>query len=188
MIIVVVGPSHAGKTSFVTNSFIKGECRLYKDIVWVTECDSAYLIGNYVADKRARGSDMIARQDVKKIKDQVLKLAERGDKDIIMEGDKVCSHPLLDALLKDFPRTLCLYLVTCSLENSVERNKRFNSTVDIGVLKRAKTKSENLFNDYCDEVLSGYVVTDDIEDFTKFSFSTAEVIYGRKFDQREHLF
>lgn len=174
MIYIIVGPSHAGKTSFTANSFIAGqECVYYKDIVGVTECETCYLIGNYVTDKRARGSDMVARQEVKFIADQIIKLLPNG-KDIVLEGDKICSHPLLDRL-KDSEAKCKLYYIRCSVSTSLKRNKAFNSTVKDSVIKRVATKAKNIYIDYYKDFDGELVDTDDITDFTSFSRYSKDV-------------
>ena len=188
MIYIIVGPSHAGKTSFTVNSFIHNQdCTYYKDIVGVTECDTCYLIGNYCVDKRAKGSDTVARQEVKFIGEQIKKLVEKNDKDIILEGDKICSRPLLDFI--EMLNTKCkLYLITCSLENSLKRNEAFNSTVSTSVLKRVKTKSENIYQLYYDKFDGEYIITDSITDFTKFSKDNFFVVSGHRFMPMNQLF
>ena len=168
MIYAIVGPSHAGKTSFTMNTFMQGEPAEYKkDIVGVTYCNGYALIGNYIVDKRARGSDTVARQEVKFIKDQVIKLCNEGY-DVVLEGDKICSHPLFDALLEaDLP--VQLYYIRCSIETSKKRNQAYNSTVSDGVLKRVATKAKNVYRDYY-AVFNGMVLnTDNIADVHSIS-------------------
>ena len=168
MIYVIVGPSHAGKTSFTMNSFMQGDEVTYsKDIVGVTKCGDNYLIGNYLVEKRAKGSDTVARQEVKFIADQVIKLASEG-KTVVLEGDKICSHPLLDRLI-DENLPVKLYYIRCSIETSKKRNVAWNSTVNDGVLKRVATKAKNIYLDYYKQFDGEILDTDTIEDVHSIS-------------------
>ena len=178
MIYIIVGPSHAGKTSFTVNSFIHNqECKFYKDIVGVTECDTCYLIGNYCIDKRAKGSDTIARQEVKLIYNQIKKLLDfNNKKDIILEGDKICSHPLLDNI-QQLNEPCKLYYIVCDLDISIKRNQQFNSTVSTSVLKRVYTKALNIYNDYHLIFDGEYINTNDIVDFTNFKLQADNLIF-----------
>lgn len=177
MIYIIVGPSHAGKTSFTANSFIKGEIQYYKDIVGVTECDTCYLIGNYAIDKRARGSDTVARQHIKFIVDQVDKLVAKNDgKDIVLEGDKICSRNIFNHLKKYDCK---LYYIKCSVETSILRNKAFNSTVNDSVLKRTATKAKNFYIEYAEDFDGEMIETDAIQDFTQFSKDNPKFIFTK---------
>lgn len=174
MIYIIIGPSHAGKTSFTVNSFLKGEAKYYKDLVGITECDSAFLIGNYLLDKRARGSDTIARQEVSRIPEQILRLVNRG-KDIVLEGDKVCSKAVMKAVLSCKERCK-LYYIRCSLHTSIERNAQFNSTVSVSVLKRVATKASNIYADFYSLCDGEIIDTDTITNFSKLSNKSDEGI------------
>ena len=178
MIYVIVGPSHAGKTSFTVNSFMDPSAKPYKDIVWITECEKSFLIGNYCIEKRARGSDYISRQDIVKIKDQIQKLFETSPKDIVLEGDKICSSKIMNKIM-EIGAPCKMYYIKCSLNTSIQRNMAFNSTVSRQLLQTVASKARNLYQRYSGVFDGEYVETDDIRDFTKFCKDSTDVVFHK---------
>lgn len=167
MIHLIIGPSCAGKTSFTMNKFIKNrQFKQYKDILDICELDNCFLIGKYELDRRSKGTDTINRKDIKLIKDQVTKLLNKN-KDIILDGDKITSHPFFD-YIKDLNTDVKLYYIKCSPETSYERNVANNSVCKFKHLKAVCTKANNIYNDYKDYFDSICIETDNIKDFTDF--------------------
>lgn len=75
------------------------------------------------------------------------------DKDIVMEGDKVLSRPLWNALIeRGWGEQMRIYYMRCSLETSLKRNEDNGSTQNISMLKRLHTASENIYNEYKDKL------------------------------------
>lgn len=101
---IVIGASCAGKSSFTRNTWIRDrDFHEYKDKVWICELEDCVLVGQYTphhTDKRRVGSDRISRKDIPLILPQVLKILNETDKDVVMEGDKVLSRPLWNALIE----------------------------------------------------------------------------------------
>lgn len=159
---IIIGASCAGKSSFTRNTWIRNrDFKEYKDKVWLTELDDCVLIGQYSphhTDKRRVGSDRISRKDIPLILPQIEKLMQETDKDIVMEGDKVLSRPLWNALIeRGWQDQMCIYYMRCSWETSLKRNEINGSTQSIPMLKRLCTASENIYNEYKDK-LDFYVV------------------------------
>ena len=174
---VVIGGSHAGKTSFVVNSFIgDSEMTEFKEDVLITETDKYYLIGPYDSiDERTKGTDRVSRADIPKIYNQVVKLAERNDKDVVVEGDKITSRPFMNTLL-DAGLDVNLYWIRCSQKTSVDRNMKAGSTSKPSQLRGVVTKAKNLFNEY-KVICESYIAdSDDVEDFSKFDMSYAKKV------------
>lgn len=170
MIYLIVGPSHAGKTSFVVNSFIKGqEIKEYKDLIPVSECDNCYLIGRYSISERTKGTDRVSRKDIPLFGEQIKRLLDKG-KDIVLEGDKICSHNLFDEI-KSWGVPCKLYWVKCSPEKSYERNQVHGSVCKFSHLKAVYSKSRNIFNDYKNDFDGEIIDTENITDFTKLDMS-----------------
>lgn len=168
MIYVIIGASHAGKTQFTINSFIKGkECREYKDIIVITETDSAFILGSYSATDRYKGTDKIHRKDIPKIFDQVKALCGRG-KDIVIEGDKATSHPLMDQLLT-LGEPIKLYLIRVDVAEMLRRNKADGTKSSESHLRAVLTKCERIYADYEYLTDSEIVVTDPTTDFSTLS-------------------
>lgn len=154
---IIIGASCAGKSSFTRNTWIHNRnFEEYKDKVWITELDDCVLIGQYSphhTDKRRVGSDRISRKDIPLILPQIEKLMLETNKNIIMEGDKVLSRPLWNALIENgWGGQMRIYYMRCSLETSLKRNKDNGSTQNISMLKRLHTASENIYNEYKDKL------------------------------------
>lgn len=171
MIHLVIGPSCAGKTSFVVNQFIHGQRMTeFRDMITVTECEDCFLIGKYIVEgSRTKGTDRVSRKDIPKIGEQVLKLIPKG-KDIILEGDKICSENLFEKLSQTDAQCQ-LWWVRCSDEKSLERNRRNNSTCTDRYLKVVAKKARNLFWKFYIPFRGGIIDTENVEDFTKVDTS-----------------
>lgn len=171
MIYLIVGGSCAGKSSFVKNTWVKdkkGEMK--KDILPYFETENAILIGIFDEEKGRRiGTDRINRHDIPQFLPQILKLYnENPNKDIVLEGDKIVSRPLWNQLIKNNIKCK-LYLIYCSQETSIKRNRINNSTNTDRSLKASCTRAYNIYNEYKD-VFDGEVISsEDISDFSKFS-------------------
>lgn len=165
MVYLIIGPSCAGKTSYTVNTFIHGQkIREYRDLIPVSECDNCLLIGKYITSNRTKGTDRVSRKDIPKISEQVLRLVPQG-RDIILEGDKICSQKIFDELKS---KTDCkLIYVCCSLATTIERNMRNNSLCKESHLRTVATKAKNLFWKY-ESIFDGEIVeTDSVKDFSK---------------------
>jgi len=169
MIYLVIGPSCSGKTQFVTNSFMKGNCICYKDLVRVTKSDNAYLIGDYTSDKKVRGTDRIARQQLKLIVPQIIKLFELNDGlDVVAEGVNICWSFVFEDLLPYREFVKFMYLRT-SKEISLQRNHIIKSSASDAWFKSIWTRTNNIFNKYCVYYDSYVFDTSDNIDFSKIS-------------------
>ena len=101
-VVVVIGGSHAGKSSFVRNTFVRGRTgELQRDLMPYTELDDCILIGRYDTGERRRdGTDSVERKQVGNFAQQVLNLLPKG-KPIVMEGMRCVSRPMMNKLLEN---------------------------------------------------------------------------------------
>lgn len=171
MIHIVIGPSCAGKSTFVKNSFIKdSQLTLFKDIIKVTESEYAYLIGDYTAktvDGRLRGTDAIARQYLKLVVPQIKNLISDHTKDVVIDGDKIYSHNIFDALVDLTPFIKVeLDYIWCSEKTSLDRNKKNGATMKESAIKALSTKPYNLYMEYKDKFPSYIYNTEGITDWS----------------------
>lgn len=172
-IYLIVGGSHSGKTSFVVNTFVRGrEGKFYKDLVGLTEFDDCILFGDYLTDKRTKGTDTITRSWLDRLFPQIEKLIPL-EKDIVLEGDKIISRPLFNKIA-ELGVPVKLFWICCDVSVSLERNRKFNSTAKESTLRGAWTKAKNMFYEYQDKFDGEVIYTDEITDFTKFSLYTCE--------------
>ena len=173
-IYLVIGGSHAGKTSFVLNSFGRDRpCVFRKDLVGLTEYSDCILFGDYTTDKRTKGTDTITRSWLDRLFPQIEKLLPLG-KDIVLEGDKIISRPLFDKIAGLGVRVQLIW-VKCSLETSLRRNREFHSTAKESTLKGAWKKAENIYKEYYSKFDGIIVYSDTIEDFSEFSLQYCAV-------------
>lgn len=175
MIYIIIGASHAGKTQFTINSFLKGkEFVEYKDILPITETDSAYLLGTYSSEDRYKGSDKVLRKDIPRIFEQVQRLCGKG-KDIVLEGDKITSHGLMDSLLT-LDEPLKMFLIRVDVDEMIKRNVADNSKSSDVHLRAVRTKAEKLYADYSHKMESEIVLTDGNTDFSELSIAKHETL------------
>lgn len=144
IVVVVIGQSGAGKTTFVKENFLKGECHIVEDIVPYTQGEKYAVIGKYYIGKRTEGTDTLSYNAQEKIRQQVKKLVDAG-KDVVLEGDRINNRATL-AFLSMLKTPVKMFLVTCSLETSVNRLRSAGSEITLPFLKTTKTKS---YNNYC---------------------------------------
>ena len=175
---VIIGPSNSGKTMFVSNSFINGhKCKYYKDIMGITETESTYLIGNWLLDKRVRGTDVVARQYLGKIFEQIECLHNiNPEKDFVLEGFKIHSRPLLNKLI-DAGYIVELYYLYCSLETSRSRNFACDptSTATYRLHNWIYVSAKNLYLAYKDKIVCHFMNTERLtsyEDFCNLNLDT----------------
>ena len=167
-IYLIIGGSHAGKTSFVLNTFGRGRTGTFrKDLVGLTEYDDCILFGDYIVDKRTKGTDTITRIWLNRLYPQIEKLVPLG-KDIVLEGDRIVSRPLFDKIAELGVETVLIW-VKCSINTTLERNKAFNSTAQESTLRGAWKRAENIYKEYYRQFNGMIVYSDTIEDFTQFS-------------------
>lgn len=179
MIYLIVGASCAGKSSFVKNSFLKGKNHTeFRDLMTITETDDCYLIGTYVSENRTVGTDRVSRADIPKFFEQIKRLYGKG-KDIVLEGDKICSHKFFGELAESGFECK-LYWIRCKTSTSIARNKANNTTCSESYLTAVASKARNIFYDFC-FVFDGEIFdTDDITDFSNFSKETAKPVESSK--------
>lgn len=174
MIYIIIGGSCCGKTSFVKNSWLKGEeFQVKKDLLPYTETKKTLLLGRYinVEERERSGSDTISRSQIHLINEQIDRFLTKG-KDIILEGDKITSRKILDNLLQYSTK---LILIHCNLEVSLYRNKQNSTIVKSPTLKASLTKAKNIFIEYRDRmdgisIDTTYFSLDDFKDYNLYNY------------------
>lgn len=143
---------------------------LKKDLIPYTECKDCILIGDYLRDKRSKGTDTVNRKDIPLISTQVANLINVG-KDIILEGDKICARSIFNAI-KELGQPIKLYWVMVSPQVSYARNVANGSTCSFSHLKAVCTKAQNIYYEYEKEFNGEVIDTTNVSDFSKLSRDT----------------
>ncbi len=158
MIVVIIGQSGGGKTSFAKTQFLQGELKIVNDIVPYTTNGRICAVGKYGIGKRTEGTDTLPYNSGAKIRQLITKLHSEG-KNILIEGDRINNRAMFEFLRK-LNADVKLYLVTCSLETSINRLRAAGSKITLKFVKATKTKSKNNFLQWA-EYFNGEVITND---------------------------
>lgn len=172
MIYLIVGQSCAGKSQFVVNTFMKGYDTVeYNDLLPVCENEKAFLIGHWLDERRVKGTDRISRGGIANIFPQIQKLLKKGQKDIVIEGDKIVSKKLFNNILS-LGEKCKLYYIRCSTETSIKRNAANGSVGHDKLFKTTSTKADNIFWKFF-QLMDGEIIdTEYITDFSDFGVCT----------------
>lgn len=158
MIIVVIGQSGAGKTTFAKNNFLQGDFKIIDDIVPYTTNGEYCAIGKYGIDKRTEGTDTLPYNSGNKIRKLISLLNSEG-KNILIEGDRINNQATFE-FLRTLDTKIKLYLILCPLETSIERLRKSGSKITPKFVKGTKTKSLNNFIKYRD-YFNGEIIEND---------------------------
>ena len=147
MIIIVIGQSGAGKTTFVKEHYLKTPYVFDKDQLPFTfvEKTRTYLLGHYRGLKRCEGTDELSYTAHDTIIWFIKKYYDKGN--IILEGDRITQQKIMDFIINSKYKVQLL-LLECSVSTSEKRLKKTNSFNSTKWIKSTKTKSKNLFNKY----------------------------------------
>lgn len=162
MVIVVIGQSGSGKTTFVKKNFLQGECKTVEDIVPYTTNGEYCVIGKYFVGIRTEGTDTLSYSAGDKIRALTQKLVENNH-NVVLEGDRINNRATF-AFLSLLHVPVKLYLINCKLETSVRRLWAAGSKITLPFLKTTKTKSRNNFLKWGKRFNGEVVNTDGLQD------------------------
>ena len=147
MIIVGIGQSGSGKTTYFKERYVKPPISHVEDeICPYTVADGIALIGRYNIGKRTEGTDSLSYSILPKLIQQVEVLTKKYPI-IIVEGDRINNTRFFEYLVKS-GQQVHLILFTCPLETSVKRLEAAGSKITLPFIKTTKTKSLNNFMKY----------------------------------------
>lgn len=158
MITVIIGQSGAGKTTFAKKNFLQGELKIINDVVPYTTNGENCALGQYGIDKRTEGTDTLPYNAGEKIRAQISKL-HAAEKNILIEGDRINNTATFE-FLKKLGAEVKIYLLSCTLETSIERLRAANSKITPKFIKATKTKSANNYKKWS-KFFSGEIIIND---------------------------
>lgn len=159
MIIVVIGQSGAGKTSFVKRELLPEPYEIEQRAIQVTRAaNGVYAIGKYGIGIRTEGTDTLPYNAQNDILKTIKELAGEGH-DVVAEGDRINNRTAITAIL-NFGHPVKLYLLTCSLRTSMERLRKAGSKITIPFIKATKTKSKKIYFEFAQQANGEIVSTE----------------------------
>lgn len=168
---VIVGNSCAGKTSFTRNTFFRGrEGILKKDIMYYNELPDCYVIGRYNSGSRCKdGIGVLERKQVGNFARQIMALYK--DRDIVIEGMRAVSRPMMNALIEAGCRMKLIWM-KISPEVCMKRTyENGNETLTLSGAMKQYNKTSNFIRDFTGKLPIDIIDTEEVEDFTEFSMT-----------------
>lgn len=160
MVIVVIGQSGAGKTSFVKRELIPGPYEIEQRATQVTKAaNGVYAIGKYGIGIRTEGTDTLPYNAQNDILQAIKELADEGY-DVVVEGDRINNRTVMTAIL-NIGHPVKLYLITCSLRTSMERLRKAGSKITVPFVKATKTKSKKIYFEYAQQADGEIISTEE---------------------------
>jgi len=143
-IIIVIGQSASGKTTFVRNNFIGKEYKNIHPTKNIYGCVSGknFLFGHYNIGKRCEGTDTMSYSALPYIINYILKIINEYS-NIILEGDRINSKKFFD-FIASLGTVVDVYYFKTSIENSIRRRIEAGSKASLTFIKTTITKSENM--------------------------------------------
>ncbi len=141
-IIIVIGQSASGKSTFVKNNFMGLKQELFEEPFKYTISNNICFLGDYLADKRCVGTDTLSYNIIDKLCDFVRQNYDKYTY-IVAEGDRINNKKFFEAV-KELNVPADLYVLSCSLKESMERLKANKSTITETFVKTTKTKASNM--------------------------------------------
>jgi len=145
-IIIVIGQSASGKTTFIKNNFIKKEITNYtpKKLVKLCKCGNIILIGHYNIGKRCEGSDTLSYASLPKLIEFIPEIINECDY-LVLDGDRISSIKFFNYIASlNIP--VDLYFLKCSIEESIKRRINNGSKGSEKFVRTTITKAENMKN------------------------------------------
>lgn len=141
-VILVIGQSASGKSTFVIKKFMKDSAILIEKPFKHTIVGMTCLLGDYLADKRCVGTDTLSMSII----NDLIKFVQ-DNKDnfdiLIAEGDRINNSKFFN-FISTLNIPVTLHVFSCSLKESMERRKQTGSNSSETFVKTTITKSNNM--------------------------------------------
>lgn len=136
MIVAIIGQSGSGKTHYAIENYFKEDMELYNEGIKYTSNKEICMIGDYIIDRRCKGTDTLSFNALPKI----IEFIEKNKRDyevIVVEGDRINNKRFFDFLMG------CgeLYKVYYIKADTATTLERIGAEEYTPFLKSTKTKS-----------------------------------------------
>ena len=169
---IFFGATNSGKSSIVRNTFLNTEeCTEERNQMPYVETSNYIVMGKY-NDIRRVGTDTINRRKLGLLKEVVYNILSSTSKDIILEGARCISRPLVDYLLSKGVEVELYWVYsdsqTCYSRSHCDTGNQGNPP-KMSLIESEITKSKNFYNDYKDKIKCFKIDTNEVKDFTKLT-------------------
>jgi predicted kinase len=143
-IILVIGGSATGKTTFIKKEYLTLEHKNIEPKKLIKCCvnESTILLGHYNIDKRCEGTDTLSYAALPKLIEYLPTIINKYDL-LVAEGDRINNKKFFD-LIKSFNIPVEVYYFTTSLQNSLQRRVASGSNSSRDFVRTTITKSVNM--------------------------------------------
>lgn len=148
-VIIVIGQSCSGKTTYVKNNFLNEASEFkfidkpFKITLMKKNNDQWILPGHYKGEKRCEGTDELSMGILPKLIEYIKNEKENFDI-LCVEGDRINNKRFFN-FIKTLNVSVSLIYLKCSLEESIKRRIKNNSDPSETFVKTTITKSQNMF-------------------------------------------
>jgi len=141
-IVIVIGQSASGKSTYVKQYYFKEGSRLEYEPIKHTICGAICLLGDYLEDRRCVGTDTLSYSIIDTLI-QFVKDSKDRFEFIVAEGDRINNKKFFDAV-KEMDVPVEVYVFSCSLNESMQRLRDQESTIGETFVKTTKSKASNM--------------------------------------------
>jgi len=143
-VIIVIGQSASGKTTFVKNNFLGDNISNIspRKFIKACVCDNVLLLGHYNIGKRCEGTDTLSYAALPKLIEYILDVFNEYEI-LVAEGDRVSSKKFFD-FIASLGLCVDLYYFYCDISSSLKRREENGSSASEKFVKTTITKSKNM--------------------------------------------
>jgi predicted kinase len=148
-IVIVIGQSASGKTTFVKKNFLGGDYKNLNPQKLIKCCvsGSTILLGHYNLDKRCEGTDTLSNAALPVLIEWIPTVLDKYEV-LIAEGDLITSRKffdLMEVLKEEYGVSIELYYFSTTIQNSIKRREETGSKSSKKFVKTTQSKSHKMY-------------------------------------------
>lgn len=142
-VVIVIGQSASGKTTFVKENYlVGGDPVVIEAPIKHTISDKTLLLGDYLANRRCVGTDTLSYSALPKIISLIEEKASSIEL-LVAEGDRINNRKFFE-FIKSLNVPVDLYVFSCSLGESIKRRIETGSAGSETFVKTTISKAKNM--------------------------------------------